>query len=72
MDNQDGLIVRAEVEERTPGTFVTTALRFTPTWVVLPGHRIERATPEVHAASYERTVANLLADGPERCDAVPA
>jgi poly-gamma-glutamate capsule biosynthesis protein CapA/YwtB (metallophosphatase superfamily) len=71
-DNQDGVIVQVDLEERTPGVFVTTRLRFTPTWVVIPGHRIERATPDLHPASFERTVANFLADGPERCDAAPA
>jgi poly-gamma-glutamate synthesis protein (capsule biosynthesis protein) len=72
VDNQDGVIVQFDVEERTPGVFVTSRMTFTPTWVVIPGHRIERATPETHPQSYERTVASILADGPVACDATPA
>jgi poly-gamma-glutamate capsule biosynthesis protein CapA/YwtB (metallophosphatase superfamily) len=70
-DNQDGVIVQFDVEERSPGVFATRRMTFTPTWVVIPGHRIERATPHAHPQSYERTVASMLADGPEACDATP-
>jgi poly-gamma-glutamate capsule biosynthesis protein CapA/YwtB (metallophosphatase superfamily) len=70
-DNQDGSIVSFTVEERSPGTFATTRMQFTPTWVVIPGHHIERATPDVHADSYDRTVKSMLALGPAACDATP-
>ena len=69
-DNQDGSLLTFTIDERPDGGFAT-RMQFTPTWVVIPGHHIERATPEVHADSYERTVANMLALGPAACDATP-
>jgi hypothetical protein len=69
-DNQDGSLLTFTVDERAGGGF-TTRMQFTPTWVVIPGHHIERATPDVHADSYERTVTSMLALGPEACDATP-
>lgn len=70
-DNQDGSLLTFAVDERSPGRFVTASMQFTPTWVVIPGHHIERATPDVHADSYTRTVASMLALGPGACDATP-
>ena len=69
-DNQDGSLLTFTIDEREGGGF-TTRMQFTPTWVVLPGHRIERATPEVHADSYARTVGHMIAFGPDACDATP-
>lgn len=70
-DNQDGSIVRVLVEERAPGVFTSARLQYVPTWVVIPGHRIERASPEVHAASWARTVDAMGTLGPDACDAEP-
>ena len=69
-DNQDGSLETFTIDERSPGVF-TTRMQFTPTWVVIPGHHVERATPDAHADSYRRTVAAMLALGPQACDATP-
>lgn len=71
MDNQDGSLLTFTIDERPNGGGFATRMQFTPTWVVISGHRVERATPEVHADSYERTKANMLALGPDACDATP-
>lgn len=68
---QDGVIVTYEMEERSPGVFATTSMSYTPTFVTIPGHRIERATPDRHAESYARTVEAMTALGPGACDASP-
>lgn len=70
LDNQDGSIVLFQVRETAPGRFATT-MQYQPTWVVIAGHRIERATPEVHADSRARTIDAMGALGPGACDAVP-
>ncbi len=71
LDNQDGVIVHFEVVETSPGVFTTVGMRYTPTWVVLPGHRIEKATPDQHAASYARTLDAMGSLGAGACDATP-
>lgn len=70
LDNQDGSIVLFRFREESPGRFTTT-MQFQPTWVVIAGHRIERATPEVHADSRARTIEAMGALGPGACDATP-
>jgi hypothetical protein len=67
-DNQDGTLNTFTVEETSPGTFATTSLVYTPTWVLIPGgHKIVPATPQTQKASYDRTVKSMNLLGPGIC-----
>ena len=68
---QDGVIVSFEVEETAPGVFETVSMTYAPTFVVVPGHDIQLATPDRHPQSHERTVSAVTALGPDACDATP-
>ncbi len=70
--NQDGTIQSFDLNETAPGTFTVTKFTYTPTWVVIPGHKITRATPDKFKDSYDRTVKNMNLLGAGTCDAVPA
>ncbi len=70
-DNQDGVLVTYTVDEVSPGSFKVTKMTYAPTWVVIPGHRITKATPDTFPDSYQRTVKWMTALGPGTCDAVP-
>ncbi len=72
VDTQDGVIVSYTIEEVRPGRMETTKMSFVPTWVVIPGHKIVKATPDRHPDSYNRTVTNMTLLGPGACDARPA
>jgi poly-gamma-glutamate synthesis protein (capsule biosynthesis protein) len=69
---QDGAVVTYEIEEISPGEFETTSMSYAPTFVNIPGHQIQLATPDRHPESHQRTVAAMSALGPGACDAVPA
>jgi poly-gamma-glutamate synthesis protein (capsule biosynthesis protein) len=71
VDSQDGTLETWTVEEVAPGRFRTTAMTYVPTWVIIAGHRVVRATPDRYPDSYARTVANMGLLGPGRCDARP-
>jgi poly-gamma-glutamate synthesis protein (capsule biosynthesis protein) len=73
-DTQDGVILLFEVQELTPGRFGVTQLRFVPTFVTLPGHRVRQAKGPDLQASYERTVRAITTPpaGVGPCDAQPA
>jgi len=70
--NQDGTIQSFDINEVAPGKFKVQKFTYTPTWVVIPGHKITRATPDKFKDSYDRTVKNMNLIGPGVCDAVPA
>jgi poly-gamma-glutamate capsule biosynthesis protein CapA/YwtB (metallophosphatase superfamily) len=72
-NSQDGVIVRFQVEEVTPGHLVTTRMTFAPTFVTLAGHRILGARPPELQASHDRTVKALTSPpaGVGACDATP-
>lgn len=70
LDNQDGSIVWFQVRETAPGRFATT-MQYQPTWVVIAGHRVERATAGNHPESRARTIGAMGALGPGACDATP-
>jgi poly-gamma-glutamate synthesis protein (capsule biosynthesis protein) len=70
-DNQDGSLETYTVDEVAPEQFKVTKMQYTPTWVVIPGHTIEAATPTAHADSYARTVKAIGMLGPGACDATP-
>jgi hypothetical protein len=70
-DNEDGTISTFTVQEVSPGTFRTTGYVYTPTRVVIPGHRIVPATPAAAKPSYDRTVQSMGLLGPGGCDAQP-
>lgn len=70
-DNQDGSLVTYTVDEVAPGSFKVTKMAYAPTWVVIPGHKIAKATPDAFPDSYNRTVRWMTALGPGTCDAVP-
>lgn len=71
-DNQDGTLQRFEVAEVAPGQFKVLKMTYTPTWVQLPGHQIQVATPDgQYKDSYNRTVKAMTALGPAACDATP-
>jgi hypothetical protein len=70
-DNQDGSMETYTVDETSPGHFAVTSMTYTPTWVVIPGHKIALATPTNFKDSYTRTVKNVGLLGPGACDATP-
>lgn len=72
VDSQDGSIVTFSIDEVAPGRLRTTRMTYVPTWVVVPGHRIVKATPDAQPDSYRRTVASMNLLGPGACDAQPA
>jgi poly-gamma-glutamate synthesis protein (capsule biosynthesis protein) len=69
---QDGTLQRFDVAEVSPGVFKVLKMTYQPTWVQLPGHQIQLATPTQFKDSYDRTVKNMNLLGPGACDAVPA
>jgi poly-gamma-glutamate synthesis protein (capsule biosynthesis protein) len=71
-DNQDGSLETYTIDETTRGHFTVSKMVFTPTWVVIQGHKIVRATPDKYKDSYDRTVKSVNLLGPGACDAVPA
>ena len=71
-DNQDGSLETYTVDEVSPGRFKVTKMVYAPTWVTIPGHVINFATPAEFADSYQRTVKAVTSLGPGACDAVPA
>jgi hypothetical protein len=71
-DNQDGSLETYTIDETTRGHFTVSKVVFTPTWVVIQGHKIVRATPDKYKESYDRTVKAVNMLGPGACDAVPA
>jgi len=71
-DNQDGSLQTYTVDEVTRGRFTVSKMTFTPTWVVIQGHKIVRATPDKYKDSYNRTVKAMGMLGPGACDAIPA
>jgi len=71
-DNQDGTLQRFDVAEVAPGQFKVLKMTYTPTWVQLPGHQIQVATPDgQYKDSYNRTVKAMGMLGPTACDATP-
>jgi len=70
--NQDGSLVTYTIDEVAPGRFETTKMTYVPTWVVIPGHKVVKATPERHPDSYQRTVSSMNLLGAGACDAQPA
>ena len=72
VDSQDGSIVTFSIDEVAPGRFQATRMTYVPTWVVVRGHRVVKATPEAQPDSYRRTVAAMNLLGPGACDAQPA
>ena len=70
-DNQDGSMETYTVDETSPGHFAVTSMTYTPTWVVIPGHKIAIATPTNFKDSYTRTVKNVGLLGAGACDATP-
>lgn len=71
-DNQDGSLQRFDVAEVAPGQFKVLKMTYTPTWVQLPGHQIQVATPDgQYKDSYNRTVKAMSMLGPTACDATP-
>ncbi|MCA1708974.1 MAG: CapA family protein, partial [Actinobacteria bacterium] len=70
-DSQDGSIVTFTIEEVAPGRLQTTKMAYVPTWVVIPGHKVVKATPDRFADSYDRTVASMNLLGSGACDAEP-
>jgi poly-gamma-glutamate capsule biosynthesis protein CapA/YwtB (metallophosphatase superfamily) len=72
VDTQDGVIVTYTIEEVAPGLLETTKMAYVPTWVVIPGHKVVKATPDRYADSYNRTVTSMNLLGTGACDAQPA
>jgi poly-gamma-glutamate synthesis protein (capsule biosynthesis protein) len=72
LDNQDGSLDTYTIDEVSPGVFKTTKMVYTPTWVIIPGHKIVQATPDKYKDSYNRTVQAMGSLGPGVCDATPA
>ncbi len=70
-DNQDGTWQQFTVDEVEQGKFRVTKMQYAPTWVVIPGHKVTRATPDKFKDSYTRTVKNMNLLGPGTCDATP-
>jgi len=70
-DNQDGSLETYTVDETSPGQLRVTKMQYTPTWVVIPGHKIAIASPTNFKDSYNRTVKNVGLLGPGLCDATP-
>ncbi len=68
---QDGVIASYQIQETSPGVFATTSMTYAPTFVNIPGHDIQLATPDRHPQSHERTVEAMTALGPGACDATP-
>lgn len=68
---QDGVVVTYQVQESAPGVFSTVKMTYAPTFVAIPGHDIQLATPDRHPQSHERTVEAMSALGPGACDATP-
>jgi hypothetical protein len=71
-DNQDGSLQTYTIDEVTRGHFKVSKMVFTPTWVVIQGHKVVRATPDKYKDSYDRTVKAMGMLGPGACDAIPA
>ncbi len=71
-DNQDGSLETYTVDETSAGSFKVTKMVVTPTWVVIPGHKITIATPTNFKDSYARTAKNVNLLGAGTCDAVIA
>ena len=71
-DNQDGSLETYTVDEVSPGQFKVTKMVYAPTWVTIPGHVVNFATPTEFPDSYNRTVKAVTSLGPGACDAVPA
>lgn len=69
--SQDGSLQTYAVDEVAPGRLKVTNMTYTPTWVVIPGNLVVKATPDAHPDSYNRTVANVNLLGPGACDARP-
>jgi poly-gamma-glutamate capsule biosynthesis protein CapA/YwtB (metallophosphatase superfamily) len=70
-DNQDGSMETYTIDEVARGQFKVTKMTYSPTWVIIPGHKIVRATPDKYKDSYNRTVKNMNLLGPGTCDATP-
>ena len=67
-----GIAERFDVAEVAPGQFKVLKMTYTPTWVQLPGHQIQVATPDgQYKDSYNRTVKAMSMLGPTACDATP-
>jgi len=78
---EDGLMVQVTVTEQADGTFATTRVEYTPTWVEMGTYRVlpvawAQAAGEgdaaLLAASWERTVATVNLLGAEGLVATPA
>lgn len=70
-DNQDGTWQQFTIDEVSKGKFKVSKMEYAPTWVVIQGHKITRATPAAFKDSYNRTVKNMNLLGPGICDATP-
>jgi poly-gamma-glutamate capsule biosynthesis protein CapA/YwtB (metallophosphatase superfamily) len=55
--SQDGMILQVAVAEQPDGTFRTTRIAYTPTWVRKPDFVVTLASPMTNPASFERTRA---------------
>ncbi len=68
---QDGVIIRFDVVEESPGVFRAASSAYTPTYVDRPGYVIRPADPTTNAASYARTIEAITLLGPEAYDGQP-
>ena len=69
--SQDGMILQVLVQEQPDGSFRTSNIVFTPTWVDRASYLITLATPQTNRSSYDRTVAAVTALGPLSFDGQP-
>jgi poly-gamma-glutamate synthesis protein (capsule biosynthesis protein) len=69
--SQDGLILQVLVSEQPDGSFTTSKVDFTPTWVDRSTYTVTLATPQSNPVSYDRTVNAVTSLGPLAYDGEP-